>query len=90
MNTDTVERQETAPRLQAFEVVDKANADALWDHEEWKAGCVNRMCAEIRKLGKHFTREELFQLLCTAETTLYENGQPELASQVGDFACEVQ
>lgn len=90
MNTTTLERTESAPRLQAFEQVDKANEDALWEQQEWKAGCINRMCAEIRKLGAQFGRDELFQALSTAEATLYEHGQPELASQVGDFACEVQ
>jgi hypothetical protein len=80
----------TGQRMQAFEVVDKANEDALWEHNEWRNGCVNKACEAIRALGKDFTRDQLFTILCTAETTLYEHGEPELADQVGSFACEVQ
>jgi hypothetical protein len=90
MNTDTVERIEREPRLSEQEHEDRKQLDAEWERQEWRQGCINRMCAEVRKLGVDFKREQLFQILSTIEVTLYEHGEPELASQVGDFACEVQ
>ena len=90
MNTDTVERIDSAPRLQAFEIVDRENADAAWEHHEWREGCLRLACQSIRALGVYFTAADLFQILSTAESTLYVANQPELAEQVGSFACEVE
>lgn len=91
MNTDTVERQETAPRLQAFEVVDKANADAQWEQHEAYESRILKACQSIRELDRHMVNlNDVSTILSCLSAKLYEAGLNEWADEIDVLASEIE
>lgn len=91
MNTDTVERQYTEPRLQAFERDDKANADALWQAHDVYTANLNKACAGIRGLDKGMVSlNDASTILSALSAKLYEAGLNEWADEIDVIAAEVQ
>lgn len=91
MNTGIVERTESAPRLQAFEAVDKENADALWEaHEAYQAG-VLKAGQSIRELNKHMVSlNDVSTILSCLSAKLYEAGYNEWADEIDVIAAEIE
>lgn len=90
MNTDTVERQYTEPRLQAFEQVDKANADALWQAHDVYTAHTNRVCAAIQAMPREMVdRAYIGQVLDVLSCKAAEGLLNEIADELAVIACEV-
>lgn len=91
MNTETVERQESAPRLQAFERVDMANADAAWEAHDAHASRLNKACSGIREMDRGmFSLDDASTILSALSSKLYEAGFNEVADEIDVIAAEVQ
>ncbi|MGL5117568.1 MAG: hypothetical protein ACRC7C_19825 [Beijerinckiaceae bacterium] len=90
MNTTTLERTESAPRLQAFEQVDKANEDALWERREAYTAHRNKVCAAIQAMPRDMVDADYIgQVLSTLSCKAAEALLNEIADELCVIACEV-
>lgn len=85
-----LEQIEHPPRLQAFERVDMANADALWEQHDAYQRHVNAACAAIRAIpfqmvDAAYIGQVLDTLSCKAAEALLN----EIADELSVMACEV-
>lgn len=91
MNTTTLERTESAPRLQAFEQVDKANEDALWERRESYRLHVDMACESIRAIPNDMLDlNDVSTILSVLAAKLYEAGFNEVADEIDVIAAEVE
>lgn len=91
MNTTTLERTESAPRLQAFEQVDKANEDALWERREAYTWQLNKGCDGIRGMAADMLDlNDVSTILSVLAAKLYEAGFNEVADEIDVIAAEVE
>ena len=81
----------TGQRLQPFEVVDKSNADALWEQHDSHTSRINKACSGIREMDKGmFSLNDASTILSTLSAKLYEAGFNEVADEIDVIAGEIE
>ena len=81
----------TGQRLQAFEVVDRANEESIWKQREAYTSCLNRACAGIRDMDRGmFNLDDASTILSALSAKLYEAGLNEVADEIDVIAGEIQ
>ena len=85
-----IERRDSAPRLQAFEQVDQANADAAWEQHEAYQRHVNAACAAIRAMPFAMVDAAYIgQVLDTLSCKAAEGGLVDVAEEIAVLATGV-
>lgn len=76
--------------MQAFELTDKANADAAWEHHEIYTAHRNKVCAAIQAMPRDMVDADYIgQVLSTLSCKAAEALLNEIADELCVIACEV-